>query len=193
MPNLGCTSPPPVPWGSHFGSYYHSPSELQSLMNAYLHRGLQDHEGCLWILPPWHTPTTATTALQWAIPQVYDYLSTGQLELVPSVDWYGRSGAMDLQRIVADGRDKIARMAARFPGLRVAGDSSWVQSPEQQAQFVEYERVVDEMVQAGNILALCTYPAAGWSAGDMLNVFTNHRSVLLPGEPGWRQVDVSCI
>ncbi len=190
MPRLGCTPSLQVPWGSHFCSYYETPSQLQQLMNSYLRTGLEDHEGCLWILPPWHTPTSATTALQWVIPQVYDYLATAQLELIPSAEWYGWPGVMNLERIVADGGDKIARMSARFAGLRVAGDTSWVHSPSQRAQLVEYERVVDETVQATNVLALCTYPAADWSPPDMLRVFRNHQSVLLPDQLGWTQVDV---
>jgi hypothetical protein len=124
---------------------------------------------------------------------VYDYLSTGQLELISSADWYGPQGPMDLQRIIANGRPKIAQMSARFGGMRVAGDSSWVQSPDQRGQFVEYERIVHDTVQTANVLALCTYPAAGWSPSDMLNMFTNHRSVLLPDQRGWRQVDVRCV
>ncbi len=193
MPRLGCTPSPPVPWGSHFCSYYQTPSQLHQLVSSYLQTGLEDHVGCLWILPPWHTPITATTALQWGIPQVYDHLSTGQLELIPSADWFGWQGPMDLPRILADGRRKIAQVSARFAGLRVAGDSSWVQSADQRAQFVEYERVVDESVKAANVVALCTYPAAGWSPPDMLSVFQNHRSVLLPSQQAWNQVDLNCV
>ena len=192
MPHLGCTSSSPVAWGTHICSYYQTPSELRQLVSAYFHTGLKDHEGCLWILPPWHTPTTATTALQWVIPQVYDFLATGQLELIPSADWYGWPGPMDIPRICADGRDKIGRMSARFAGLRVAGDSSWVTSPDQRAHFVEYERVVDETVREAKVVALCTYPAVDWSPPGMLSVFQNHQSVLLPSEDGWRQVDLRC-
>ncbi|MCE3225376.1 MAG: Sensory transduction histidine kinase [Nitrospira sp.] len=162
-------------------------------MHSYLQTGLEDHEGCLWILPLWHTPTTAATALQWVIPQVYDYVSTVQLELMPSADWYGRQGRMDRQGTVANGLRKIAQMSARFRRMRVAGDSSWVESPGQRAQFVEYERVVDDTVQTAKVLALCTYPAINWSPADMLNVLMNHRSVLLPDQRGWRQVDVRCV
>jgi hypothetical protein len=143
------------------------------------------------MLPPWHTPSTATTALQWVIPQVYDYLATGQLELIPSAQWYGWPAPMDLARIYADGRAKITRLSARFTGLRVVGDLSWVTSPEQRAQVLDYERVVDEIVQDTNILALCTYPAADSpSPADRQDVFTHHQSVLLPNQVGWSLVDL---
>jgi hypothetical protein len=68
-----------------------------------------------------------------------------------------------------------------------------MQTADQRAQFVEYERVINETVQAANVLTLCTYPAAGWSPPDMLSVFTHHESVLLPDKRGWRKVDVRCV
>ena len=48
------------------------------------------------------------------------------------------------------------------------------------------------MVQASNILALCTYHASHLTTPDMLDVFRNHQSVLLPTSLGWSQVDLRC-
>ena len=192
MPHLGCTASALVPWSSHLCSFYSTRSQLHQLVSGYFAKGLEAHEGCVWILPPWHTPTTATVALQQTIPKVYDYLATVQFELIPSSQWYGWPAPMDLSRICADGRDKIARLSARFSGLRVAGDSSWVTSPEQRAQFIEYESVVDEMVRTANILALCTYPSADWRPSDRLDVLKHHHSVVLPDSAGWSLVDVRC-
>ena len=129
MPRLGCTISQPQPWGSHLCSYYQSSSELQGLVNAYIQVGLEDQEGCLWILPHWLTPSAATTALQRVIPLVHDYLRMGQLELIPCADWYGLHAPLDTKQILADCSRKIAQVASRFVGLRVTGDSSWVQSP----------------------------------------------------------------
>lgn len=174
-----------MPWGSHLCSVYQNRNELQRLVTTYIQTGLEDHEGCVWILPPWLTPTSAMMALKGVIPRVYDYLSTAQLELIASADWYGWPGA--LYRVVTDGRDKIARMTARFSGLRVTGDISWAQSPDQRGELLEYERMVDETVQAAQVLALCTYPAVDWSLSDM---FKNHQFVLLANNVGWSHVDL---
>jgi hypothetical protein len=193
MPHLGCTASPPVPWGTHLCSFYDTRSQLHQLVAAYLSRGLQDHEGCLWILPPWHSLTTATVTLQRTIPKVFDYLATVQLELISSAEWYGWPEPMDIARICAEGRDKIRRLSARFAGLRVVGDLSWVTSPEQRAQVLDYEGVVDEVVQETNVLALCTYPATDSSSpADRQEVLTHHQSVLLPNQVGWSLVDVRC-
>ena len=63
-------------------------------------------------------------------------------------------------------------------------------SPEQRAQLDEYERVVDELAQSANVLALCTYPAADWHLPDRQSVLTHHQSVLLPAQVGWSLTDV---
>jgi hypothetical protein len=100
---------------------------------------------------------------------------------------------MEIARICAEGRDKITRLSARFAGLRVVGDLSWVTSSEQRTQVLDYERVVDEVVREANVVALCTYPATDSSSpADRQDVLTHHQSVLLPNHDGWRLVDVRC-
>lgn len=190
MPRLSCTNLPAVPWRSHLCSFYQSDAEFQRLVISYIQAGLDDHEGCLWILPPSLASYTATTALQRAIPQVHDYLRTGQLELIPCTEWYGLQAAWDTNRILAECSRKVAQVASRFAGLRLTGDSSWVQSADQRAQFVAYECAVNKATATANVLTLCTYPVADLTAADMLRVLVNHGSILLPDGLEWRKVDM---
>ncbi len=88
MPRLSATLSQPLPWGSHLCAFYRSPADLHMLTCSFIETGLADHEGCLWILPPWLSPPSATMLLQRTIPYVHDYLLTGQLELIPSYEWY---------------------------------------------------------------------------------------------------------
>lgn len=189
MPRLSPTDTERLPWGSHLCNFYKSTTELQRLLTAYIHTGLADHEGCLWVLPPSLNVTAATLFLQQTIPQVHDYLRTGQLELVSSYDWYRPDAPLDAERILARCRQKMTQVAAHFVGLRVTGDCSWVQSDEQRAQFIAYEHGVNEATRSANILALCTYPAAAWSSRDMFKVFECHCSVLLSTKHGWQTVE----
>ena len=79
-------------------------------------------------------------------------------------------------------------MAPRFAGLRMTGDTSWLQSPDQRAQFLDYEHKVGQATDKANIVALCTYPAATWGPTDMLKVLECHDS-LLSGQRGWQIVE----
>ena len=130
----------------------------------------------------WHTPTTATTALQWVIPRCTTISARASWN-DPSADWYGGRVPWNLAHLCGRPRQDRAnvRPLRGAPGRRGIRPGS---VPDQRAQFVEYERVVDETVQTANVLALCTYPAAGWSPPDMLNVLMNHQAVLLPDQRG---------
>jgi hypothetical protein len=164
--------------------------ELVRLIHAYLMAGLDAHEGCLWILPPLLAPIAATTSLQRTIPLVHDYLRTGQLELIPCCDWYHPQAALDADRIVARCAEKLRQGASRFAGLRVTGDASWVTSAKERAQFIAYERCVQEAATSMNVLALCTYPGAAWGPADTVTVLEAHSAVLIPDSDGWQAVPV---
>ena len=193
MPRLGSADLTPLPWGSHLCTFYRSAKELQQLVSSYLRAGLEDQECCLWVLPPSLSPSDAVNVLQREIPHIRDYLQTGQLELIPCHEWYLPNGTMETERILAAWGSKVAQAASRFVGLRVTGDTSWLQSKDQRDQFIAYERAVSDASANTNIIALCTYPAAAWNPDEMLLVMQCHRSVLLPGLGGWKKVDVCCV
>lgn len=157
-------------------------------MSSYIQTGLDDHEGCLWILSPSLTPLMATTALQRTIPHVHDHLRAGQLELIPSWDWYHLRASLDAEQPFAACSRKLDQRAARFEGLRVTGDLSWVESTEQWAQCIAYERMISRVCTSVNVLALCTYPAASEDS-EMVRLFDCHHSILRADLLGWRKID----
>ncbi len=87
---------------------------------------------------------------------------------------------------------KVVRVARRFTGFRVTGDSSWLHSPDQRAQFLAYEHTVTEVAGKANILALCTYPTNAWRPRDILHVFECHDSALLSDNARWQAVQIQC-
>ena len=191
MPRLGCTESPTLSWGSHLCAFYRSATELQHLVSSYIQTGLDDHEGCLWILPPSLTPLMATTALQRMIPHIHDHLRAGQLELIPSGDWYHLRTSLHTEQPFAACSRKLDQWAARFLGIRVTGDLSWVKSTEQWAQCIAYERMISRVCTNANILSLCTYPAAP-DYSEMVRLFDCHQSILQADLLGWRKIDAGC-
>jgi hypothetical protein len=180
MPRLGSTDSTPIPWGSHLCTFYRSAHELQQLVSVYVRAGLEDHECCVWVLPPSLSPPEAVMALQRDIPDLDHYLQTGQLELIPCY-WYLSNGTIEIDRLLAAWQSKVDEAAVRFAGLRVTGDTSWLQSKDQRDQFLAYEQAVRDAAANINIIALCAYPSAAWNSDDMLTVMRSHQSVLLPG------------
>lgn len=190
MPRLDSIDSTPVAWGSHICTFYRSASELQRLVTAYFRAGLEDREACIWVLPPSLTPAEALAALELEIPQIRNTMQIGQLELIPCFDWYMANGRLDAKQIVEAWGQKVAEAASRFAGLRVTGDTSWLQSPQQRKDFIAYERQVSEAAKTINIIALCTYAASAWNSDEMQSVMQSHRTVLLPYQTGWKQVEV---
>lgn len=100
------------------------------------------------------------------------------------------NGKLDAERIVEARGLKVVEVVSQFSGLRVTGDTSWLQSPQQRQDFIAYERQVSEAAKTIKIIALCTYHASGWNSDEMQSVKQSHRSVLLPCRTGWKQVEV---
>ena len=191
MPRLGCiASQPTIAWGSHLCTFYRSPADLLRLVTAYVQAGLEDGEACLWVLPPATSPLEAISTLQANIPHIHESLSTQQLELIPCYEWYVSAGTLETEKILAAWSQKVAQATSRFAGLRVTGDTSWLQSKAQRDDFIAYERQVTKAAQQTQIIALCTYPAADWNPDEMLSVMQCHGSVLLPNRHGWKTVEV---
>lgn len=189
MPRLGLIDRTPIPWGDHLCTFYRSARELQQVVSSYIGAGLEDQESCVWVLPPSLTVSNAVMELRPDIPHLDRYLQTGQLELIPCYDWYVSNGMIEIERLLAAWQGKVTEAATRFAGLRVTGDTSWLQSKEQRDQFLAYEKAVRDAAANINLIALCTYPSAAWTADDMLAVMQSHRSLLLAGSTGWKKVE----
>lgn len=135
------------------------------------------------------TPSAAVIELQRNIPSLDLYLESGQLELIPCYEWYLANGTIEIERLLTAWKHKVDQAAVRFVGLRVTGDTSWLESKEQRDQFLRYEQAVRDAATDINLIALCTYPSAAWTADDMLEVMQSHRSLLLAGSTGWKTVE----
>jgi len=134
------------------------------------------------------TPSDAAKVLERDILHVDRYLLTGQLELIPCYEWYLPNGLIEIDRLLSAWQSKVDQAAARFAGLRVTGDTSWLASKEQRDQFLVYEQAVRDAASHIHLIALCTYPSAAWTTDDMFQVMQSHQSILLPGTTGWKMV-----
>jgi hypothetical protein len=187
MPRLDCTSPQTIAWGSHLCTFYRSPADLRRLVSAYLQAGLEDGEACLWVLPSGTTVQDAIDFLRPIFTDLARYMYTRQLELIPCDEGCYPTSIFGTESTLA-WSNRVLQATAFFGGLRVAGDTSWLQSKYKWDQFIAYERQVRTAAQQTRIIALCTYPAAAWNPDEMLSVMRCHGSVLLPHQHGWKTV-----
>jgi two-component system, LuxR family, sensor kinase FixL len=164
-----------VPWGAHLCMFYRDPLELLDAVTPFIAAGLEDGEYCMWITAPPVSDEEAVHALKDILPATQDYLEHGQLEIVPYNAWYLRGEEFDHQQVIerwVSRADHAQRMG--FAGIRITGNPIWLNSPEQWAQFGQYEQQVHESIKHQQIIALCTYASAQCDTNNMAQVLDTH-------------------
>jgi DNA-binding CsgD family transcriptional regulator len=178
-----------VPWGSHVCVFYESSVDLLDTVVPFLKSGLESNEYCLWALSEPPTMQEAHSALQRGIPDVDQHLAAGRLEIVPGRDWYLQRGQIDLRRIIAAWEAKMrGALAKGFDGLRVSGDTFWLNSDHWDA-FCDYEHALNASMADLPITALCTYPIPASGAADLLEVARAHHFAVARRNGDWEVVE----
>ncbi|RPJ40270.1 MAG: ATPase, partial [Deltaproteobacteria bacterium] len=146
-----------VPWGTHFCQFYRTAQDLLDILVPYFLAGLQNNEFCMWITSDPLDTGAAKKAMAEALPDFKDYLRKGQIEILPHTDWYLRDGVFDAQQVLDAWIRKLEAARARgFDGLRLTGNTFWLEKKDWQA-FTDYEAAVDGVIGKFRMMALCTY------------------------------------
>ena len=173
------------PWGTHFCQFYQTPQDLTDILVPYLKSGLEDNECCMWVISPPLTTEMAESALRRAVPEFDRFLRNSQIEILPHSEWYLKGGTFDMQRVLNGWVAKLEQASARgFDGLRVTGNTAWLEKKDWQA-FTEYEEAVNSVVGKNRLIALCTYSLEKCDALEILDVIRNHQFALIKNEKGW--------
>jgi DNA-binding CsgD family transcriptional regulator len=193
-PNLRRTGIPPiglVPWSAHICMFYETTEDLLAAHGDYFAVGLADHESCVWALSDPIDLDRAVAGLRDRIAGFDDYLAAGAIELVPGYEWYLRDDELDPQRVIDGWLAKLEEALARgFAGLRVSGNSFWMQT-DLWDRFCEYEEAVDRSFAGARLIALCTYPLRAARALDLLDVARAHDVAVARRRGVWELLETS--
>ena len=144
MPKTGIDAIGDAPWGTHLCLLYRNPQELTEILVPYFKTGLENNEVCMWILSPPLTKENVESALREAVPDFDRYQKQKQVAILPHTEWYHQENALDLRMALNGWLEKIEQaLALGFEGLRVAGDSSWVEKENWEA-LIDYEAAVND-------------------------------------------------
>ncbi|WP_442756737.1 MEDS domain-containing protein [Methylocystis sp. JAN1] len=175
----------PLHWGAHICLMYASQDELLEILVPYFREGLLSNEYCLWITSRTLTPERAADALRAALPDLDQYLSNGQIEILDDTEWYTRGGVFNAARVSEGWFDKLHLALERgFDGLRLSGDTAWLAQEDWDA-FVQYEAVLDPAIKQQRILALCTYALEKLRKQELFDVVANHEFALIRERGAW--------
>ena len=172
-----------MPWGTHLCLFYETPKDLVDTHVAYFEAGLKSNEFCFWAVSAPLDVTSATAALKRSIPDIDRYLKTGQIELIPALEWYLPGAKFELKRVIRGWDEKLRKGLARgFVGMRACGDSFWT-STNYWKEFFEYERDLNTSIEGKKMIILCTYALSKSRSGNLFDV-AGFTIAVLHGETG---------
>jgi signal transduction histidine kinase len=179
------------PWGSHFFLFYETKADLLDTLVPYFKAGLDNNEFCAWVVSEPLTKEEATNALSVAIPQFHRHLTNGNIEILPSHDFYLNGGPLQRERVSRNIFNKLDHvLRSGYDGMRGNGNLSWLQRKDWDA-FCDYERDLNRTIVNQKMMMLCAYPLAGRTATEILDVTRTHQFAIARRNGNWEAVETS--
>jgi PAS domain S-box-containing protein len=177
-----------APWGTHFCQFYENKQDLLDLLVPYFKAGLEDNEFCLWITSEPLGAGEARVALGLVVPDLDARFRNHQIEILDYARWYTVGGSFDAGGVLQGCADKLESALARgFDGLRLTGDTFWLENREWRG-YTEYEAAVHKEIGSHPVLAMCTYSLARCGALEIVDVVSNHAFALIKRAGQWQVI-----
>src|SRR5258706_3727722 len=179
-----------VPWGSHFCHFYETKQDLLDTLVPYFKAGLESKEFCVWVVSDSELITVAEAkgALEQAVPDLDRHLADENIEILNGLDWYLEENVFNVERVTKAWEAKLKRALARgYDGMRVAGDTFWLQERDWK-DFCAYEKQLSDSITDHPMTVLCTYPLAKSGAGEVLDVVQSHQFAIARRQGEWEVI-----
>src|SRR6266849_1242025 len=180
-----------VPWGTHFFMFYETKQDLLETLVPYFKAGLESGELCLWLVSEPLTKEEARNALRGAMPEFERYVANRSIEIVSGRQFYVSSNHLDLKRAIRTWAEKTDSAVTRgYAGLRLTASTAWLEHKDWEA-FCDYESEVNNSIGNWRMSALCSYPLAGSTAAEILDVTRTHQFAIARRNNSWEVVETS--
>lgn len=180
-----------VPWGTHFFMFYETKEDLLDTVVPYFKAGLETGELCLWVVSDPLTEEEAGEALREAVPEFDRYLADRSIEILRGRELYLSGNDPDLGRVIRTWAAKADSALARgYAGFRMSASTAWLERKHWK-EFCDYENEVNHAISNWRMTALCTYPLAGSTASEILDVVRTHQFAIARRNSVWEMVETS--
>ena len=175
-----------IPYGVHMCHFYRGRDELAAVLVPYFAAGLRNRERCIWIAAEPLGAAAAKLALAQSGVDADAAIADGSLILHDFSDWYAK-GERLLGTAVVDLwlAEEARALDDGYAGLRITGNVTFL-TPETWSFFMEYEDMLTKAFSGRRIVTLCTYPADGCGAANVLDVVHRHSCTLERPDEGWQ-------
>jgi PAS domain S-box-containing protein len=180
-----------VPWGTHYCHFYETKQDLLDTLVPYFKAGLESKEFCLWVVSDSELITVeeAKGALEQAVPDFDRHLANESIEILNGLDWYLKENTFSLERVTSAWDAKLKRaMALGYDGMRVSGDTLWLNAKDWK-DFCAYEKQVNDSITNRPMTVLCTYPLAKSGAAQILDVVQTHQFAIARRQGEWKVIE----
>jgi signal transduction histidine kinase/CheY-like chemotaxis protein len=176
-------------WGVHYCHLYETKQDLVDLLVPYFKAGLANHEVCVWITSSSLPAEEARALLEVQTPELQRYVDSGQFQIIDYANWYVRDGVLSLDEVLKAWDEKEREALAKgFKGLRVTGDTCWL-NHQDWSSFQAYEGVVNDVIRDRKILAVCSYPLQRCGGSQIMEIIFNHQYALLRRNGRWQRIE----
>jgi C4-dicarboxylate-specific signal transduction histidine kinase len=180
-----------VPWGAHFFMFYETKEDLLDTLVPYFKAGLETGELCLWVVSEPLTEEEARNALHKAVSELERYLADRSIEITGARRFYFPSDDLDLQWTIRTWAEKTDSALARgYAGFRMSASTAWLDRKDWKS-FCDYENELNDSIGNWRMTALCTYPLAGSTAAEMLDVTRTHQFAVARRNKNWEVAETS--
>jgi two-component system sensor histidine kinase UhpB len=180
-----------IPWGTHFCCFYETKARLIDTLVHYFQAGLQNNEGCLWLIFDPLTETEARNALRRVVPGLDRYIAEGHIEIRAPHKHLLQGAAFGPNGMRCALEESVERALARgLAGMRIAGGShSFLKKDEW--HYREVEREVTRAVLSRRMIKLCTFPVTGITTFELLTAARMHEFAIVRRNGDWGAVETS--
>jgi two-component system, sensor histidine kinase PdtaS len=175
-----------IPYGLHACHFYPDRAQLLEALVPYFVAGLRAEERCIWVTAQPLPAAEAKRELAAVWPELDKALAINAIRILDFDQWYaGNEGLKGADVVDLWLKEEEQALAAGYQGLRIAGNTSFLQDQDWEA-FMEYEQLVDERLQGRRIIALCSYVLG--ERGRMDDVRRTHHCAFERPDVAWQVV-----
>ncbi len=178
-----------ISWGTHICLFYQTTNDLIDILVPYFKAGLENNEFCMWITSDPLNAVDAKRSLERVVKNLDDCLQRGQIEILDYRQWYIQSGEFNAGRVLRGWVEKERQaVQSGWDGLRLTGNTFWLEKGDWK-EFIEYERMVDHVIDEYRMIAICTYFLDKCGASEVIDVVSNHQSALVKRGGRWEIIE----
>jgi signal transduction histidine kinase/PAS domain-containing protein len=154
----------------------------------FIQAGLEHRQFCLCVASDPLILEEVGRAMREALPDFEHCLTTGQIEITLSSEWYLKDGHFDEDRVLQGWLDKLDRALAKgFSGVRFA--VNFLLEKKDWVSFSRYEGKLEETLRDIQIEGLCAYNLNRQSAANVLDIMRHHQFTLARRDGNWEYLE----